>query len=770
MSTTPESTTEDTGAGRPLRLARVAALTLAEKASLTSGSGFWHTEPLPAAGLPAVQVADGPHGLRKQDGNGGSADALGLGTSVPATCFPPAVALASSWDAELVARVGAALGEEARAEGVAVLLGPGVNIKRSPLCGRNFEYFSEDPFLTGRLGAAYVGGVQAQGVGTSLKHFAANNQETDRLRVSAEVDARTLREIYLPAFEHIVTTAQPYTVMAAYNKINGVYATEHRWLLTEVLRGEWGFEGLVVSDWGAVADRVAALAGGTDVEMPPTGTDGELVAAVERGALDEALLEAAAERLLHLAERTAAVRTGAFSYDRAAHHELAREAAEAGAVLLRNERGLLPLDAAGSGRIAVLGEFARTPRYQGAGSSQVVPTRLDDALGAITALAGADRVDFAPGFTLDGVADPALVADAVALAERAETVVLFLGLPAACESEGFDRTDIELPADQVALLERVHAVNPRTVVVLSNGAAVSVAPWQRHAPALLEGWLLGQAGGSATARLLFGQAEPGGRLTETLPLKLSDAPSHLFFPGGESLVRYGEGVYVGYRGYDTLDTPVAYPFGHGLGYTSFELSGLTAVRTGPNAFSVACEVTNTGERAGAAVVQLYVRDLESSVDRPLHELKGFAKVRLEPGARSTVRLELDERAFAYWSQAANRWKVEPGSFELRVGFSSRDLPLTAVVEAAGDGIVPVLDASSTMDEWLAHPVGGPLLHDAAGEGLDGRLAALSPGMRRALGAMPLRALASFGLNRLVGEPGELLAAYAVAPAPHDVPR
>ncbi|MGW0664136.1 beta-glucosidase [Streptodolium elevatio] len=722
---------------------KAATLTLEQQASLTSGEDVWHFQGIEEAGIAPVMVSDGPHGLRREPDD----NQMNIGNSAPATCFPPAVTLACTWDTDLLRRVGEALGRETRAAGVSVLLGPGVNIKRHPLCGRNFEYFSEDPFLAGRLGAAYVHGVQSQGVGTSVKHFAANNQETDRQQISADIDERTLREIYLAAFEHIVKDARPATVMAAYNKINGTYATENTWLLTQVLRGEWGFEGVVMSDWVAVVDRVRAFAAGTDVEMPPTHSDELIVRAVEAGTVDAEQLQAAAARVIRLADATAKARDEPGTFDEDTHHRIAREAAAAGAVLLKNDGDLLPLNPDGDHRIAVIGEFARTPRCQGAGSSQVVPTRLENALDAITALAGVDRVSFAPGFSVDEEADDesraALTAEAVRAAREAEVAVLFLGLPPTAESEGFDRTDFELPADQILLLEAVHQVNRRTVVVLSNGSAVSVAPWQAHAPALLEAWLGGQAGGPAVADLLFGLANPTGRLAETIPLRLQDAPSYLFFPGGERHVRYGEGVYVGYRHHDTLDRPVAYPFGHGLSYTTFELGDVAVVPAGDNAFDVTVPVANTGDRSGAQIVQVYVRDLESSIDRPLHELKGFAKVDLAPGETGSARVHLDERAFAFWSIAENRWKIEPGQAEIRVGFSSRDIRARQLVDLTGDTVAPALDAMSTLDEWLADPVGAQLMGPVIAPYLE-------PGegkpenIREVLGAMPLTKIANFG--------------------------
>jgi len=680
-------------------------LTLEQKAALTSGSDFWHTEAVPDAGIPRIMVSDGPHGLRKQPEDG---DPFDIGGSVPATCFPPAVALACTWNVELARAEGEALGEEARAEKISVILGPGVNIRRSPLCGRNFEYFSEDPFLAGELGAAWVEGVQSQGVGTSLKHLAANNQETDRLRVSARVDDRTLREIYLPAFERIVKGARPLTVMCSYNKINGVYSSENPWLLTELLRDEWGYDGLVVSDWGAVNDRVAAVSAGLDLTMPVPGNDDVLVDAVSSGVLDESVLDVAVERLTTLIERTRDAVADDVSYDVDAHHALAKSVALEAAVLLKND-GILPLDP-GAGTVGLIGEFARTPLFQGQGSSQVVATRVDSALDAVTALIG-DRARFAPGFEIEGGEDAALLAEAVEVARAVDVAVVFLGLPASYDSEGADRTHIFLPPSQLAVLDAVVAASPNVVVVLSNGSVVSVSDWQDGVRAVLEGWLLGQAGGAATADLLFGVANPSGKLTETIPLRLEDTPCHLNFPGSDGEVEYGERVYVGYRYHDTVGAPVAYPFGHGLSYTTFEYSDLSVAPAG-DGFAATFTVTNTGTRAGSETAQVYVRDVESSVDRPAHELKGFAKVALEPGASQTVTVELDGRALAFWSLREQRWLVEAGEFELQVGASSRDIRLAATVVSPGDGIPMTLTGLSLVSEWLAHPAGGPILRAA----------------------------------------------------------
>jgi beta-glucosidase len=727
----------------------LAELTLEEKAALTSGSDFWHTDSADRLGVPRVMVTDGPHGLRKQ---ATEADHLGLNDSVPATCFPPAAALGSSWDADLLHRVGAALGRETRANDVAVLLGPGINMKRSPLCGRNFEYLAEDPALAGRLGVALVSGVQSQGVGTSLKHYAANNQEADRMRVSAEVDERTLREIYLPAFERVVKEAQPWTVMCSYNKINGTYASQNHWLLTEVLRDEWGFEGLVVSDWGAVFDRVAALAAGLDLEMPASDgrTDAELVAAVRDGSLDEAVLDVAVRRVLGMIARALPALAEPGTLDHPAHHELAREAAAAGSVLLKND-GLLPLTGDDATRAVVIGEFARTPRYQGAGSSQVNPTRLDDALTALRTATGTE-LPFAAGFSVAGVPgsqdadDDALLAEAVAAAQDAGTVLLFLGLPAPDESEGYDRTHLGLPANQLAVLRAVAAVNPRVAVVLANGSAVTVE-WQDDAAAVLECWLGGQAGGSAVADLLLGVRNPSGRLAETIPHRIEDTPAFGNFPGEGGQVRYGEGILIGYRWYDTRAIDVAYPFGHGLSYTSFGYDGLAAEVSGTGADSavrVAVTVTNTGERAGAEVVQVYVGDPEAAVLRPVRELKGFAKVELAPGESRLVEIELDARDLSYWHPVLRRWVVGGGRTVIEVGASSRDIRAFAEVTVSGEPIVTPLDTESTFNEWLHHPTGGAVLTGLLPEGM------LESEMIAMLADAPLRSLIGFGMV----DPGE----------------
>ncbi|MDR2566075.1 MAG: glycoside hydrolase family 3 C-terminal domain-containing protein [Bifidobacteriaceae bacterium] len=721
-------------------------LTDQEKLSLLDGLDFWHTQPVERLGIPALMLTDGPHGLRKQSG---AADHLGLNQSVPATCFPTASALASSWDADLVQEIGRALGEEARAEQVAVVLGPGLNIKRSPLCGRNFEYFSEDPALGGTLAAAMARGIQSQGIGACLKHFAANNQETDRMRVSAEIDPRTLREIYLAGFERAVRASQPWTVMSSYNRINGTYAAGSRWLLTDLLRDSWGFDGLVMSDWGGTDNRPEDLKAGLDLEMPSSSGHGAAAvrAALAQGRATMEDVDRSVRRLLRLIARAEPATEPGQGYDKEAHHDLARRAAAQSAVLLKNEGGLLPLDPASGGTIAVIGDFARSPRYQGSGSSAVNPTRLDNALDAIVDLVDDRReVVFARGFLAEEEAgDRRLVDQAVAAASSAEAVVLFLGLPPSYESEGYDRADTSLPAPQLELLGEVAAANPNLVVVLSNGGVVDVASWQYQAPAVLEGWLGGQAGGSATADLLFGRVSPGGKLAETIPLRLEDNPSFGNFPGERGTVRYGEGTLVGYRWYDARGFEVAYPFGHGLSYTTFAYSPLTAAVLEDGArpsVEVRLTVRNSGTVRGREVAQVYVRDPVASVARPPQELRAFTVVDLEPGESREVAFMLDARAFAFWDVSLGRWFVEGGDFEIRCGSSSRDVRSTATVTLAGDHAQRPLSVNSTANEWLADPVRGPWLRDRL-EGTAFAGLATDPGMAALMGPSPLIRLTRF---------------------------
>jgi beta-glucosidase len=720
----------------------VSQLTLEEKAALLSGAGFWNTVSVPRAGIQGAVLTDGPHGVRYQPAE---SDHLGVNQSVSATAFPTAAATGSSWDPALLERMGAALGAESRSLGVDVLLGPGVNIKRSPLGGRNFEYFSEDPLLSGVLGAAWVSGIQGMGVGASVKHFAANNQETERMRVSSDVDERTLREIFFPAFERIVTQARPATIMCSYNRINGVFASENSWLLTDVLRDDWGFDGYVVSDWGAVNDAVAAVAAGTDLAMPATaGHADAVVAAVRSGRLDEAIVDASVSRILEVHDRLRVDRDDIDPVDPAALHELACEIAVESSVLLTND-GLLPLDPGVGGRIAVVGEFARTPRFQGAGSSHISPTQLDSAIEALSAATRRDLV-FAAGFRLDGQIDAALADEAVAAAAEADVVLFFAGLPDDEESEGFDRTHLRLPTVQVELLRRVAVANPRVAVVLSNGAVVDVRPLMADAAAILEAWLGGQAGGTAVARIVFGECEPGGRLAETIPLEIEHTPAFANWPGTRKSVLYGERIYVGYRWYDATRREVAFPFGFGLGYTSFTLTDVRVSVPDARIAQAVVEVTvsNTGERAGSEVVQVYVGGLDASVDRPERELKAFEKVRLQPGERRRLRLVLDERAFAYWGDSG--WTVEPGRFRVEVGTSSRHIHAQEVFTLDVPRVDVVLDGASTVADWLSHSTGSVIVEQyfAASDDAATSFMMNDPGTRRIIGSMPLRTLLEFG--------------------------
>lgn len=724
-------------------------LTLEEKAALTSGTNPWSLGNVADKGLPNYTITDGPHGLRKAR----NTESMDVEENVPATCFPPAAGMACSWNPDLVERVGGAMGEECIQEQVAVILGPGVNIKRNPLGGRCFEYWSEDPYLAGHTAVGIVKGVQSKGVGTSLKHFAANNQETDRLRISATISPRAMREIYLPAFEYIVKTAQPWTVMCSYNKINGVFSSQNRWLLTDVLRGEWGFKGIVMSDWGAVSDRVAALNAGLNLEMPPSNTDNQIVAAAKDGRIPATQLDEMAQGMVDLvAKARPAMSRDGYRYDVDAHNEVARQAAVESMVLLKNEDATLPV--AKGAKIAVIGEFARTPRYQGAGSSLINPTKLTSFLDAIEERGVA--ADFAPGFTLDDAAqDPALTEQAVTAAQQADVVLLFLGLPAAYESEGFDRTTLDIPAKQVEVLDAVAAANPNVAVVLSNGSVVSL-PWQGRAKAILETWLLGQAGGAALADVIFGDETPSGKLAQTIIDDVNDDPSAMNWPGEEGRVDYGEGVFVGYRYYDTFRKQVTYPFGYGLSYATFDVHDATVAKTGPRTAEVTVTVTNTSDVAGAETVQVYVAPPKAKVARPVHELKGFAKVALEPGESKNVAIALDDRAFAYWSERFDDWHVEGGTYTVEVGVSSRDIISRFGVEIDDDGKIMNLDEWSTFGEWLDDPIGAPILQhvlDDMGKEAGRPIIPDSALMVMFLRSMPLRSL-----SVILGEAGEQVAA------------
>ena len=648
-------------------------LTLLEKAVLLTGKSVWETYDLPRHGVRSLWLADGPHGVRKQVG---SADHLGLNASEVATCFPTASAVASTWDVELAERVGRALGAEAAAQGVDVLLGPGLNVKRSPLGGRSFEYFSEDPLLAGRMAAGYVRGIQSQGVAACPKHYAANSQELRRMVSDSVVDERTLREIYLSAFEIVVTQARPRTLMSAYNLVNGVYANESRFLLTDVLRDEWGFDGVVVTDWGGSNDVVAGVAAGSNLEMPAAGLDSarQIVDAVRSGRLDAADLNARAAEVLRLVAEARSPQDPAPAVDLDAHHALAREVAARSAVLLKNDDALLPL--APGTRVAVIGDFARTPRYQGAGSSAVNPTRLDSVLDVIDG-SGLEMTAFAAGFHRAGQPDAALRDEAVEVARGADVALLFLGLDEIAESEGLDRSTLALHAAQVEVLEAVAAVNPRTVVVLAGGGVVEM-PWLGSAQALLHGYLSGQAGAGGLLDVLTGAINPSGRLAETVPVALADTATAETFPATGRTAEYREGLFVGYRYYTTAGVPVTFPFGYGLSYTSFADTDLTAT---PAAATVT--VTTTGAVAGADVVQVYVRRTTPGVHRADRTLAGFARVELAPGESATVSVPLGDAAFRHWDTASGAWQVQQGTYEVLAGANVDDLPLTAAVEVTG---------------------------------------------------------------------------------------
>ena len=651
-------------------------LNLEQKCALLSGATTFGTRALPKNNIPSITLSDGPNGVRKQ---AGAADHLGLNPSVPATCFPTAATVACSWDPALGEQIGQAMGEEAAAQEVAVLLGPGLNTKRSPLCGRNFEYFSEDPYLSGKMAAGYVRGIQSNGISACPKHFAVNSQELRRMASDSVVDERTLRELYLTGFEIVVKEAKPKTIMSSYNLINGTYANENRHLLMDILRGEWGFDGAVVTDWGGSNDHALGVQNGSTLEMPAPGGDAvrELMQAVQSGKITEADVDARLDELLTLVFDThAAVQSHSRTFDADAHHALARRAVAESIVLLKNENDLLPL--AEGAKVAVIGDFAQTPRYQGAGSSAVNSIKVDTFLDCLKE-SGLASVGFAPGFDRQGKPDAAKQAEAVALAQKAEVVLLCLGLDEIKESEGLDRGDMRLADNQIELLKAVQQANPNTVVVLSAGASLET-PWLKHCRTLVYGALGGQAGAGAMLDVLTGKVNPSGKLAETWVNAYVDTPAKDNFAGPGRMVQYREGLYVGYRYYQTAGVPVAFPFGYGLSYTSFAYSNLQAASNG-----VTLTVTNTGKRAGAEIVQLYAAKPGAEVFRPAQELKGFAKVQLQPGESKTVTIPLDDKAFRYWNTKTDSWEVEGGSYELRVGASSADIRLTAVVEVAGTG-------------------------------------------------------------------------------------
>ena len=652
----------------------IAKLNLEQKCALLSGAGTFTTRGCPKAGVPSITLSDGPNGVRKQ---AGTADHLGLNPSVPATCFPTAATVACSWDPALGEEIGRAMGEEAAAQEVAVLLGPGLNTKRSPLCGRNFEYFSEDPYLSGKMAAAYVRGIQSEGIAACPKHFAVNSQELRRMASDSVLDERTLRELYLTGFEIVVKEAAPKTIMSSYNLVNGTYANENAHLLQDILRRDWGFSGAVVTDWGGSNDHALGVKNGSTLEMPAPGGDAvrELLAAVQSGKITEADVDARLDELLTLVlDTSAAVQKHSRSFDADAHHALARRAAAESAVLLKNDGGILPL-AAGA-KVAVIGDFAETPRYQGAGSSAVNSIKVDTLLDCL-AQSGLQCAGFAAGFDRQGRPDADKKAQAVALAQKADTVLLCLGLDEIKESEGLDRVDMKLADNQVELLQAVEQANPNTVVVLNAGASLET-PWLAHCRALVYGALGGQAGAGAMVDVLTGKVNPGGKLAETWANAYAETPAKDNFAGAGRTVQYREGLYVGYRYYQTAGVPVAFPFGYGLSYTSYAYSDLKVT-----ADSVSLTVTNTGAHDGAEIVQVYIAKPGAEIFRPAQELKAFARVPLAAGESRTVTLPLDDKAFRYWNTRTDCWEVEGGRYEVRVGASSADIRLTANVDIRG---------------------------------------------------------------------------------------
>lgn len=709
-----------------------AKMTLEEKAGLCSGSDFWHTKPIERLGIPATMMSDGPHGLRKQKEEG---DHLGVNDSIKAVCFPTGCTIAASFDRDLIREMGEALGTSCQAEGVGVILGPAVNIKRSPLCGRNFEYYSEDPCVAGEMAASYIEGVQSKNVGTSIKHFMANSQETRRMSSDSRVDERTMREIYLPAFETAVKKSHPWTVMCSYNRINGTYAAENNWLLTELLREEWGFDGFVVSDWGAVNDRVAGIKAGLDLEMPPSFgvNDRLIVEAVKNGTLDEMVLDETVIRILNIIYRYMENRDKTAVFDRDAQHDLGRKAAEESLVLLKNE-GVLPLKK--EQKIAVIGQYAKTPRYQGGGSSHINSYKVSGMLDFVQDM---ENITYAQGYddSLEasaGMADDhkakTLLEEAVRAAKEAETAVIFAGLPDSFESEGYDRKHMQMPDSQNLLIHEVAKVQPNTIVVLHNGSPVEM-PWADEVKGILEAYLGGEAVGEAEYNILFGKVNPSGKLAETFPMRLEDNPSYLYYIGEGDTTEYREGIFVGYRYYDKKKMQVLFPFGHGLSYTEFAYSNLrlecgdqktSGSITGSSSvtdvqntedilkiedidwMTVSVDVTNTGSMEGKEVVQLYVADDESSVIRPVKELKGFEKVSLKPGETKTVRIELDSRAFAYYHTQLKKFFVESGTFSILVGSSSRDI--------RGEAKVYVKGTRTYRPKYHLNTVMGDLMKDA----------------------------------------------------------
>lgn len=670
----------------------ISQMTLKEKASLCSGKDFWHLKSIERLGLPEIMVCDGPHGLRKQNAENKK---VGIGNSYPATCFPTAVTTACSWDRDLIYKMGQALAEECLQHGVSVLLGPGVNMKRSPLCGRNFEYFSEDPELAGEMGAAFIAGVQSKGIGTSLKHFAGNSQEMKRMTSNSIIDERALREIYLRAFEKAVKKSQPWTVMNAYNLLNGTYCSENDWLQNKVLRNEWGFKGAVVSDWGAVNDRVAGLNAGNDLEMPSSGgvNDAKIVEAVKCGVIDETTLDERVDKLIDIILKGAANKKPGYKFDVKAHNLLSRQIAEQSMVLLKNDGNILPLKRVEGEYVAVIGAFADNPRYQGAGSSIINPTMIDSGRRAFNN--SPISVKFADGYDRSGKRknEDAYITEACNLAKNASKAVVFIGLTDDYESEGFDRSTMKLPDGHNRLVEAVSRVNDNVIVVLEGGSPVEM-PWADDVKAILNAYLGGQSVAPAIVDVLTGKANPCGKLAETYPVCLKDTPTSFRYPDSKEDVQYRESIFIGYRYYDKVERNVRFPFGFGLSYTSFEYSDIKLKKknlTKGEGAKVTFTIKNTGDVAGSEIAQVYVAKPESKIFRAPKELKGFVKIHLDPGEEKKVSVELDDRAFAFWNTATEDWCVESGEYKILVGASSRDIRLEAVAKMKSEDDEAIVD-------------------------------------------------------------------------------
>lgn len=670
----------------------ISQMTLKEKASLCSGKDFWHLKSIERLGLPEIMVCDGPHGLRKQNAENKK---VGIGNSYPATCFPTAVTTACSWDRDLIYKMGQALAEECLQHGVSVLLGPGVNMKRSPLCGRNFEYFSEDPELAGEMGAAFIAGVQSKGIGTSLKHFAGNSQEMKRMTSNSIIDERAIREIYLRAFEKAVKKSQPWTVMNAYNLLNGTYCSENDWLQNKVLRDEWGFKGAVVSDWGAVNDRVAGLNAGNDLEMPSSGgvNDAKIVEAVKCGVIDETTLDERVDKLIDIILKGAANKKPGYKFDVKAHNLLSRQIAEQSMVLLKNDGNILPLKRVEGEYVAVIGAFADNPRYQGAGSSIINPTMIDSGRRAFNN--SPISVKFADGYDRSGKRknEDAYITEACNLAKNASKAVVFIGLTDDYESEGFDRSTMKLPDGHNRLVEAVSRVNDNVIVVLEGGSPVEM-PWADDVKAILNAYLGGQSVAPAIVDVLTGKANPCGKLAETYPICLKDTPTSFRYPDSKEDVQYRESIFIGYRYYDKVERNVRFPFGFGLSYTSFEYSDIKLKKknlTKGEGAKVTFTIKNTGDVAGSEIAQVYVAKPESKIFRAPKELKGFVKIHLDPGEEKKVTVELDDRAFAFWNTATEDWCVESGEYKILVGASSRDIRLEAAAKMKSEDDETIVD-------------------------------------------------------------------------------